>query len=207
MSNSKDKDITPAEALNSILGGALKTFNLKREDIVKISSVLKPLNLDKGEIFCRKGHVCDKIGILMNGLLYAYYESEKGNEEVSRFFFINGNFIVSSFDSFINKKPANETIKAIEKSEILCISYKSLHNLYETIPQMNFIGRQLAEQSYVRAMQRVHDLQALDAKGRVEKFLGEHPDFYNRIKKKHLASYLGMNYNLVREYFKPANGK
>ena len=52
---------TPAEILKSILGTDLKSFNLNSEDVEQISSSLKPLTLEKNEIFCKKGYVCDRV--------------------------------------------------------------------------------------------------------------------------------------------------
>jgi CRP-like cAMP-binding protein len=155
--------------------------------------------------------VCNKIGILVSGLLYAYYFTEDGEQKVSRFFYIPKNdnelmstSVVTSFESFRHGINSNETITAIEKSKLYCISKNDLEKLYDEIPEMNYVGREIAEHGYIQTLQRVHSLQAVKNEQRFMKFFKEAPELFPRLKIQHITSYLAMNRNEYSKYMKKA---
>jgi CRP-like cAMP-binding protein len=168
------------------------------ENIERIIEVLKPLKLKKEDVFSQAGKHANKLGILIEGLLVAKYEKKNSTDEiVSRFYYSPRNVIVGSFESFYSGTKANETIEALEDSYIVTISREDLYNLYNLVPEMNKIGRQLAEESYILALQRIHQLQAMNVKERLEDFYRCHPELANRIKVQHLCSYIGTNRNAL----------
>ncbi len=207
MNNIQKHNPTLSEAFNFIINGFLQDVHITEKEAKQIVSFFKLITIEKNEIFCKKGQVNTKLGILLSGLLSASYETPEKNDEVSRFFFLPENFIVSDFESFTTSTPAIETIIALEKSELLVITYSDMQKLYKAVPKMNYVGREIAELSYIRAMHRIYDLQVLNAESRVKKFFNEHPDFYNRVGKQEIASYLRMNRNLITKYFKPDKEK
>jgi CRP/FNR family transcriptional regulator, anaerobic regulatory protein len=167
-------------------------------NIEKIIAVLKPMILKKGEVFNKIGKRADKLGILIEGLLIAKYENASSADDIiSRFYYSPRNIIVASFESFYSGNKSNETIEAVEDSYLTVINREDLYSLYNQIPEMNKIGRQLAEESYILALQRIHQLQAMNAKERLENFQQCHPELANRIKIQHLCSYLGVNRNAL----------
>lgn len=207
MSHIQKHNPSLSEAFNFIVNGFLKDVRLTEKEAKQIVSFFKLITIEKDEVFCKKGQVNTKLGILLSGLLSASYETPKQNDEISRFFFLPENFIVSDFESFTKSVPARETIVALERSELLVITYADMRKLYKAVPKMNYIGREVAEISYIRAMHRIYDLQVLNAEGRVKKFFKDHPSFYNRVGKQEIASYLRMNRNLITKYFKPEKEK
>ena len=167
----------------------------------KIIAVLKPLKLKKGDLYSQTGKRANKLGILIEGLLIAKYEkNNSANEIISRFYYSPRNIIVASFESFYYGSKSNETIEAIEDSYLATISFENLNNLYNQIPEMNKIGRQMAEQSYVLALQRIHQLQGMNVEERLEDFYRCHPELANRIKVQHLCSYIGTNRNALAKF-------
>jgi signal-transduction protein with cAMP-binding, CBS, and nucleotidyltransferase domain len=185
---------------------ALATFNLSEEDFSKVSRYVKVKNIKKKESFSKKNKVCTEIGVLFSGLLIAHYETEKSTLNVSRFFYTPDNVIVTSFESFKRQIPSSEEIVAIEDSYLATISFDALERLYEEIPALNKLGRLLAEDSYIKALQRIHELQVLDNKERVIKFYLSNKALYNRIQIQHIASYTGVHRNepteIIAEYNK-----
>lgn len=171
------------------------------DNIEKIIAVLRPLKLKKGNVFSQAGKRADKLGILVEGLLMAKYEKLNSTDEIiSRFYYSPRNIIVASFESFYSGVRSNETIEAIEDSYLATISFEDLNNLYNQIPEMNKIGRQMAEQSYVLALQRIHQLQGMNVEERLEDFYRCHPELANKIKVQHICSYIGTNRNALSKY-------
>ena len=192
-----------AKKFKTIINPILLRMPLSEKEAEKIASFFEIQTVEKNEIFSHKGQPCKKLGVLVSGLLCASYDTPKKTNEISRFMFLPDDFIVADFESFTREIPARETITAIEKSELLVISYENVLKLYKAVPKMNYIGREIAEHAYIKAMHRIYDLQVLKAEDRVEKFFKSHPSFYNRVGKQEIASYLRMNRNLITKYFKP----
>lgn len=174
------------------------------DSIKKIISVLEALPLKKGEFFSRAGKNADKLGILIKGLLIAKYEKNNSAVDiVSRFYYSPRNIIVASFESFHSGKKPNESIEALEDSYLAIISRENLYKLYDEVPEMNKIARQWAEQSYILALQRIHQLQAMNVKERIEDFYRCHPEIASKVQIQHLCSYLKANRNsLARQIAK-----
>ena len=171
---------------------------LPTESIEKIIAVFKPLKLKKGDVFSETGKRTDKLGILIDGLLVAKYEKNNSADEIiSRFYYSPRNIIVASFESFYSGTKANETIEALEDSYLVVINKENLYKFYNEVPEMNKIGRQLAEESYIQALQRIHQLQAMSVRERLEDFYNCHSEIANRIKVQHLCSYIGTNRNAL----------
>ena len=69
--------------INHLFTGYTETLVQLKEFFVKKC----PVNLKKGEIFLDYGDPSQKLGIVLDGLLYSSYISENGQEWVSNFFY------------------------------------------------------------------------------------------------------------------------
>lgn len=181
----------------------LNLISVSDETISKITSVLSPLHLTKGEKFCVKGKYSTEIGLLISGMLIAtYIKAEETEPVVSRFYYVPKNMVVSSFESFHTQTRTNETIEALEDSYLMTIKRKDLYALYDEIPEMNKIGRQIAEQSYIPALQRIHQLQTMTTEQRFKQFRIEHSEIISKLKVNHICSYMGVHRNSWARYSK-----
>lgn len=160
----------------------------------------KPVVLKKGESFIEYGEKTQKIGILINGLLYSTYVSENGSEWISRFFFPPNNFIVSNHRSFYLGKNSSESIRAYDDSELICIEKEEFKYLLDHNRKFERTVRILAEESYVQAMERIHSFQSLKAEQRIRKFFDEHPELGKKLQRQHIASYLGIHRNILTRF-------
>jgi CRP/FNR family transcriptional regulator, anaerobic regulatory protein len=195
----------------------LLSFGFREEDFSLIISKIKIEKIKKGEKFISSNKSCKKIGILVSGLMIAYYDRNNGEEAVSRFFYSPKendiiqydhkptNIIVTSFKSFLSNEIANETIKALEDCHLFVIQKDDLNELYIKIPKMNLIGRQLAEGSYIQALDKMRMLQTLSAEDRLELFKKENFGLYQKLPKTSVASYLGMHRNTFNKIQKKLN--
>lgn len=157
----------------------------------------KPLFLKKGESFIYYGEKTKKIGILVNGLMYATYLSSNGDEWVSRFFYPPNNFIVSNHEGFYFGINSSESIRAYEDSELIYIEKEEFKNLLDTNRRFERTVRILAEESYIQALNRIHALQSLNAKQRIQQFLNENNGLASKLQRQHIASYLGIHRNIL----------
>ena len=183
----------------------LTNYNVSKETIEFLLMKITSEKLQIRDVFSSVGKVCNKIGILLNGLLYASFCPEDNiDEKVSRFFYVPRNIIVTSFESFSKATSSSESIIALEESFLLCINKSDLEQAYTLSPGLERLGRVMAEESYVQASQRIRSLEVLKAKEKILDFRKTHPVLVNRssIQIQQIASYLGMHRNV---YTKHAN--
>ena len=157
----------------------------------------KTIELKKGDYFIDYGEKTKKIGILIDGFLYASYISNNGTEWISRFFFPPNNFIVSNHKGFYSRKNSSESIRAYEDSKLIYIEKDEFKTLLDNHPKFERTVRILAEESYIQAMERIHSFQALNAEQRIRKFLHEYPELTQKLQRQHIASYLGIHRNIL----------
>ena len=141
------------------------------------------------------------MGILFGGILYAYSTNKNGEKNISRFFYLPDNVIVVNLESFIHDIKSEETIECFEDAYMVTIEKTELNKLYEEIPQLNSIGRLLAEDSYIKALRKIKLLQTKNAKDRILVLREQSPELFKKLPSSYIASYLGMHRNTYNKAF------
>jgi CRP-like cAMP-binding protein len=178
----------------------ISRYQLTLEVIDELQLKNKPVSLRKGETFIGYGEKTKRIGILLNGLLYATYMADSGTEWISRFFYPPNNFIVSNHYSFYFGRNSTECIRVYEDSELIYIEKDEFKSLLDNNRRFERTVRILAEESYIHAMERVHSFQSLNAEQRIRKFFAENPDLGKKLQRQHIASYLGIHRNILTRF-------
>ena len=153
----------------------LKKIGLGEDEILRVFCVCKTLSIYKGDYFLQEGKLSDKIGLLLNGVLYAFNTNETGEKNISRFFYSPENIIVASFESFVTGSKSEETIECFEDANLIVISKADLYKLYDEIPKLNSVGRLLAEDSYIKALKKIKILQSKNASERIDILMSQSP--------------------------------
>ena len=146
--------------------------------------------IGKGEYFVKRGAVCKYMAFVEEGFLRSYFLNEKG-EEIT-FCFEPENSFSTAYKSFILQCPSNLSIQAIEETKLIIIHHQNLQKLYETSYQWLSIGKLFAEKEYIFLEQYASMLNNESAKEKYLKLLKENPSIIQRVKLKHIASFLGV---------------
>ena len=152
---------------------------------------LKLKSYKKGDLFVKEGQLCNYIGFLNKGIARVYYVID-GKEITSYFNAGSRNRFVCSFTSFLSRKPSFENVHFLEDSELLILDYKQLQELYDKSPNIQKLGRLMAEYNYVLSMERIYSLQHSPAIDRYNNMLKIYPGLMNQIPHHYIASYLGI---------------
>ncbi|MBS3772078.1 MAG: Crp/Fnr family transcriptional regulator [Bacteroidales bacterium] len=168
-----------------------KKYNLTEEEIALTMSGYVPLTIKANDFFLKEGQVCNYIGFVKKGLLRSFIYDDYANEITSDFF--PENTLIISFDSFNNRVPSKENIKAIEDSELMVISYEKQKELYDKIPAWNLICRDLADFKSREMIERANRFQIMSATERYQAFCNEYPDILQRTTLGSIASYIGVD--------------
>lgn len=179
-----------------------ETFKKMQQSLQQISPIndldwqlfikkLIPKSFKKGELFIKGGQLSNQIGFLNKGIARVYYVID-GKEFTSYFNTSNRNIFVCSFASFLSRKPSFENVHFLEDSELLILDYEALQELYDKSPNIQQLGRLMAENNYVLSMERIYSLQHSPAIDRYNNMLKIYPGLMNQIPHHYIASYLGI---------------
>ncbi len=147
---------------------ALNTLATLSDEVnLKLESLLKVEQFEKDDYILKEGKVSKKMYFLESGLIRGYYL--KDGKEITNWFCTEGKFVATMY-SFISQNPSYENIQAIEKTTLFSITYVDLHNLYQTYPEFNKIGRLLTEQYFIELEERLISLHFQTAKERYDNF-------------------------------------
>lgn len=169
----------------------LKKYRLTPEEIELTKSGYRPMSIKANEYFLEKGKICNHIGFVTKGLFRSFFYDDEA-KEITTDFFPEGTLIIA-FDSFNNRKPSDEYIKAVEDSDLMVVSYEKQKELYDKIPAWNQICKDLADVKSREMAVRASRFQTMTATERYRAFCKEQPDILQRTTLGHIASYLGVD--------------
>lgn len=144
----------------------------------------------KSSHFLRQGQIISSLFIIEKGLARAYFSS-KGKEVNS--WFVDEGVIAGSILPLYSQKPSFEAIQFLEDSVIHSISADALEDLYKGFPELNLIGRKVAEELCAILEERITSLHVESAEERYHSLITAYPNLPQRINLGHIASYLGIS--------------
>lgn len=162
---------------------------LNQEDKKLIEKIFKPLHLKKGDFFQEAGYKSDKVGFLVNGLVY--YSVLKNDEEAITDFTKEGEF-VSEYHTFTTKQPAIHSIKAIEDSLLLVTNFEGLQTFFNNTSNGNKIGRLIIEHRFGIVVNQLLSLNKNTPEERYKLFVKDYFELTQRIPQYLIASFIGV---------------
>jgi CRP-like cAMP-binding protein len=150
---------------------------------------LIPMSLPKHHILLEAPKVSSHAYFLDKGfaMSYSFYMGRKVTED-----FWHSGQIMAAFESFFEQKPSAVFIQLMTKSDVFCISYTSVQNLFEGYPEAQRIYRSILNRNYAENLTRIQDMQRLKASQRLQKLLAALPDIEMIVSQDAIASYLGI---------------
>lgn len=180
----------------------LHTYFKERTDIDpdtfdEICKYFNPRKTKRDEFLLFEGEVC-RFNIFVNSGCVRLYTTNEDGQELTRYFAFEGKF-GTALTSLIEQEPSFEYVQSVEESELLVISRENFYQLVNTVPQVNYIYRDILESAYVTSQKRIYGLQGDTALDRLKWLLNYQPNIFTRLSNKVIASYLGVTpYTLSR---------
>lgn len=160
--------------------------DLKNEVLERCIIVQKPRKF----LVQEAGKVADEFYFMIKGAARCFMYSE--GKDITTDIIID-NELFMAFASFFSRQPSHESIELLEDSIYIILSYSDLQYFYEKYPQVNKIGRLIAERNFVSKSFHAHLLRAASSAERYEHLLKHKPEIIQRISLGIIASYLGMS--------------
>lgn len=145
----------------------------------------------KGENFVSIGQTPKKVAFVIKGLFSQYYINDNG-ETIIKYFFPEGR-IAGSVPAILTQTESLFDITALEETTVLEYDFLKFKNLVETYNDIaTFYIRYLELHWVIDKEPYEVSLRSDSAKVRYAHFLQKYPGLVSRLKKHHIAAYLGI---------------
>jgi len=142
----------------------------------------------KNELILTEGTICRYFYFLEEGLV-RYFICRDGNDITK--FFTAAPYCFTSKNSFRNRKPADESIEALQKIVAWQTTLAQANELLELKSWSTFTRKFVHEvQNYTEEL--MMEIKTETAEQRYRKLLKKHPDLIQKIPLKHLSTFLGI---------------
>lgn len=176
-------------------------FNLLKENIEgdlkfpqeameMLSTLVKYMEMKKGEVLLEEGAPCHELFFLNKGLIRIHYHNENG-DEVTSSFVQQGEFF-TNVKGFVNIINATETITLIEDSGFCRIHRNDYFEIMKKHPILFYGSHQIINKHRIELEERIRLLQNLTAKEKYKYFELNFPKLINRVQLSYIASFLGI---------------
>ncbi len=163
---------------------------LTEQEIQLIYDNLSTAQFRKGDFLLREGEISSSFYFNLQGCIRLFYNVD--GEEKTAFFYTEGSFI-SSYESFVQQKPARHALQAIEDSEVVVLSWEASNRLLSAAPTFDFLARMIMEEELALYQNLLASYVTQKPEQRYLSFVKENADLIQRIPQYYIATYLGVN--------------
>ena len=96
------------------------------------------------------------------------------------------------FYSYLTGTESDFFYEALTETSVYEFTKNDFEKFYQKIPQMNKLGRLMAEKAYKSVAERLRENQVDDLETRYLNLLKRNPALFQSIQQKHIATYLGV---------------
>lgn len=177
------------EAVESIKEYFSSLTYIPPQELIHFLSLLSLKVVEKDEFFYKQNENFNEMGFVVKGLLYNFYT--KPDDSINVNYFIHEGMPITCYANLLTNTPASFSCKALEKSYILIIPYRSFKNLYNRHSCWERLGRLSAEDLYIEKEERETEF-FLGGEERYALFVKKYSRLVNRVPQYLIASYIGI---------------
>lgn len=170
----------------------IKTYtNLTPEAEAAWSQLITERKYSRGDYFIRIGQVPRKVAFVVEGLFAQYYIAASGDNVIKYFF--PEERIAGSVPATLTATPSLYAITALEDTRVLEYDFGAFKKLVAAYSDIAAFYIKYMEQHWIVEKEPLEiSLRHDTAKTRYDDLLSKYPDLVKRLKKHHIAAYLGI---------------
>jgi len=170
----------------------IRTYHdLSEEAELAWTKLLRPKVYKKAENFINERQQPRKVAFVIQGLFSQYYPAVNG-DLIIKYFFPEGR-LAASVSAMLSHSPSLFTITAIEDTTVLEYDFFEFKNLFAAHPDIAAFYINYIELHWIIEKEPLEiSFREDTAKTRYDDFLRKYPDLVKRLKKHHIASFLGI---------------
>jgi CRP-like cAMP-binding protein len=165
--------------------------DLSEEAELAWTKLLRRKVYKKGVHFINEGQQPRRVAFVIEGLFSQYYPAPTG-DLIIKYFFPEGR-LAASVSAMLSHRPSLFTITAIEDTMVWEYDFFEFKNLFTAHPDIAAFYIRYIELHWIIEKEPLEiSFREDTAKTRYEDFLKEYPNLVKRLKKHHIAAYLGI---------------
>ncbi len=174
-----------------------KFINISDEDFLEIIQYFQIKLVAKKENLLEEGQVCRFHYFVLKGMLRKFFITEKGVEQTTEFAIET--WWLTDNTAYEHQVPSQHYIQAVEKAEILYISWENQETLVAAFPVMERYFRFVYQRAYAAMQVRVQYIFSLSKEEFYFQLEHKHPEFVQRVPQYLIASFLGFTPEYLSE--------
>ncbi|MNK25084.1 Cyclic nucleotide-binding domain protein [compost metagenome] len=143
----------------------------------------------KKDLILEEGEVENYLSFVEEGTARLFFI--KQNRELTTRFVFKYQYL-TSYDSFLQRSPSRCTVEALTDMVVWQIHYDDLQDVYRKSSVGNLIGRVTVEHIYLAKSDKEFSYLSESAEERYLNLMKEHPELFQLVPLKHIATYLGV---------------
>ena len=165
--------------------------DLDADELIELESLLSIVDCQKGEFLLHQGVHDMEQYFIVDGILKRVVTNQDAKEMILRF--ADANDMETSYAAWRLKTPTPYSIVCVTKARVAKLPLPQWIAFMDRHPALKHAFEYEVMRLMSEIMGHTITLHLLDAPGRVHRFLRKHPELFDRIPKKELASYLNLS--------------
>ncbi|WP_296386836.1 Crp/Fnr family transcriptional regulator [Winogradskyella sp.] len=176
--------------MNEFINFIKKYINLSQDAENEITNLILTEEVPKGYNLLKEGKTCERLYYILKGTVRTYHYQ---NGKDITYWIYPENSMITSWHSYILRKPSSEYIETTEDSILISISYNQWQELYLKHPKLERFGRLILEEQMALIDDFFKGYYFLSAKEKYTLLTTAFPSITQRANLGHIASMLGIS--------------
>ena len=173
-----------------VLQEMFKNNGLSASEMERVVNAFARVEFKKNDYLLREGQLANEYHLIESGFMRSFAIDTKGNEVTTGFY--SAKKLVLEVASFFLRLPTKEHIQVVSDSVCWRISFDTFQALFHSIPAFRELSRGRLVNGYFALKKRTLSIITDSAETRYLQLLKEHPEVFQHVPLKHIASYLGV---------------
>lgn len=164
-------------------------ISIKPEVLGKIVNKFEPSTISAGTHFAEAGRRCRKMAFIDKGIMRIYNVAD--GKEITLWIGEEHSFI-TALSSFVFELPSRWSIQALTDAELLVIKREDHFSLLDLYPEWLEFDNRILANAFATLEERIFSHLYMSAEERYQQMMEKHPELFNKVPLRHIASMLGI---------------
>ncbi|WP_029295645.1 Crp/Fnr family transcriptional regulator [Chryseobacterium hispalense] len=165
-------------------------INITEEELESFLNKTSIKTFKRQEIVSMPDSIPNNIFFINKGIIRVFITDSEGTEHTIHFALENQ--FIADYSNFIKQKPSFYTLQALEETEVVILSRKTIEWGYNNLTEGQKMGRLVAEYYFIYQDDRIKNTYTRTPKQRYDNITDIFPNIHNRVPQHMIASYLGI---------------
>lgn len=165
-------------------------FPMSDKMVIELTAHFEPVSLSKNTLLIEENKLIEQTFFLETGYIRSFtFDKDKLDVTTNIY---SAPCFVNDFLPFFKHLPAKQNFQALTNCEIWTMGLENVEKFFHSIPEFREFGRLLVLHHYDLLNDRMLEMIKDSAEQRYLKLLSKHPDIFQNVSLKIIASYLGI---------------